>query len=93
MTFDGALLINSFRNFGLDLARSCKYGRLLFMRLDILTMSVSFHARRLSTFHVRDLSLSGQNVRSQAHVFRCQLMAIDQQIPIRSARGIAKRFH
>ena len=63
------------------------------MRFDILTMSVSFRARDLSTFHVRNLSLSGQNVRSQAHVFGCQLMAVDHQIPIGSARSIAKRFH
>ena len=63
------------------------------MRFDILTMSVSFRARNLSTFHVRDLSLSRQNVRSQAHVFGHQLMAIDHQISIGPARGIAKRFH
>ena len=93
MTFDGALLINSFRNFGLDLARSCKYGRLLFMRPNILTMSGPFGARDLSTFQVRNLSLSGQYVRSQAHVFGCQLVAIDHQIPVGPACGIPKRFH
>ena len=69
MTLSGTLLINIFRNFRLDFAKICKYGRLPFMRFDILTMSVSFHARRLSTFHVRDLSLARQNVRSQAHIF------------------------
>ena len=87
------IILNRQRSFGLDFAKICKYGRLPFMRFDILTMSVSFGAHDLSTSHVRDLSLSGQNVHSQPHVFGCQLMAIDHQIPIGSARGIAKRFH
>ena len=63
------------------------------MRFDILTMSCPFDARGLSTFHVRNLSLSGQYVRSQPHVFGRELMAIDHQIPIGSARSIPKRFH
>ena len=93
MTVSGTLSISILRNLGLDLTKICKYGRLPFMRFDILTMSGPFRARDLSTFHVRDLSLSGQNVRSQAHVFGCQLVAIDHQISVGSARGIAKRFH
>ena len=52
-----------------------------------------FSARDLSTFHVRNLSLSGQYVRSQPHVFGRQLVAIDHQIPVGPARGITKRFH
>ena len=34
-----------------------------------------------------------QNVRSQSHIFRRELMAIDHQIPVRSACGVAKQFH
>ena len=63
------------------------------MPFDILKMNVSFAAGELSTFHVPDLSLSRQNVGSQVDVFGCQLVAIDHQIPVRSARSIAKRFH
>ena len=47
----------------------------------------------VSFCRLSNLSLSGQNVRSQAHVFGCQLMAVDHQVPIGSARSIAKRFH
>ena len=89
----GNITINIFRTFGLDLTQTCKYGRLPFMCFDMLTMSISFHAHDFNTFHVRNLSLARQDVRSQAHVFGCQLVAVDHQIPIGSARSIAKPFH
>ena len=93
ITLSGRFLINIFRSFGLASAKICKYGRLLFKRYDILRMTVSFCAHSLNTFHVRDLYLPGQNVRSQPHIFGRELMAIDHQIPIRPVCGVAKRFH
>ena len=44
MSLSGTLSINIFRNFGSDVTKTYKYGRLPFMRFDILTMSVSLHA-------------------------------------------------
>ena len=56
-------------------------------------MTVSFYARDLSTFHVRNLSLSRQDVGSQAHIFGRELVTINEQISVEAARAIAKRFH